>query len=216
MSPTMFAPNLSLTVAPEPDLLLLDSYIRLVECKRIDDRRNVLQPSEQRMLETAVNRTRLLARQKYGDEQAARVTKLGEKRGDAAQNASECEARVRHAIAALEDALDGRAPPVSNDLRTRLEHYCWVAGGYYVDVTCKHLSKRQRYAFWQAVVDRHNELLYHSMLGTSEAKHAAELAPNAMPACGRETKKFVRSAYTEVKKLRGGVLARLLDRLFKV
>ena len=211
----MFAPNLSLTVSPDPDLLLLDSYIRLVEAKTIDDNRHCLQPAEQQILNAAVDRALLLARQKYGDKQAERVTKLGEERGLASNTDEERDAKVHNGVAALERALEGQAPSLSEALRTRLERYCWLAGGYYVDVNCKHLSKRQRYAFWQAVVERHNDLLYHTMLGTTEAKHAAETAPDVLPGCGGETRAYVRAAYKEIRSAESGALRRFLDRWSK-
>ncbi len=194
----LFAPNLNLTVAPEPDLLLLDSYIRLVESKTIDDRHRTLTPAQRQTLHDAIDRAHALAQEKYGAEQALRVTQLGQDRGQAQQSPEACAARLQTTMTEMDRALEGCPTPVSDQLRSSLEHYCRLAGGYYVEMRCKHLSKKKRYALWQAIFDRHNALLYYTMLGTTEAKHTSETAPDMIAACGAETRDFVRAVYTEI------------------
>lgn len=192
-----FSPKLSLTVDPEPDLLLLDAYIQLVQGKIANERLRHLDAGQEQKLNELVEHTGALARKRYGDEQSRRVTRIGETLGR--QVSCDSEALLQNVMAVVDAALNGYSQPVSGELRIMLERYCRLAGAYYIELRCKHLWRKNRYRFWRAIVDLHDTLLYHTLIGTTEAKHTAETAPDHVPHCGKETKKLVQSAFKELK-----------------
>lgn len=196
----IFVPKLSLSVDPDPDLLLLDSYIPLVQAKTASERFRQIDTPASKQLDDIVERIGKLAREKYGDEQGQRVNEIGRALAREMTSEREAQALLQQATSIVSDALKGRGEPVSDELRGRLERYCRLVGAYYIELRCKHLWRRQRYRFWEAIVALHDSLLYHSLLGTTEAKHTGETAPDQVTGCGEQTRDFVKSGYSELVK----------------
>jgi hypothetical protein len=195
-----FVPKLSLSVDPDPDLLLLDRYIPLVQARTTNERFCQLDVAEAAQLDEIVERIGALARNKYGNEQHLRVTDIGKTLGREMTCEGQSQALLQQVMGIVSDALQGHNKPVSDELRTRLERYCMLVGAYYIELKCKHLWRRTRYKFWGAIVTLHDSLLYHSLLGTTEAKHLGETAPDHVSGCGEETREFVRAGYKELMK----------------
>lgn len=194
------APKLDLSVHPQADYQLLDIYIRLVQAKTVNDACRELAAGEAARLSDLVERTGRLARQKYGEEQGARVTGLGEEAGRAVTRDDERKHVLQANMQLAARAQAGQASPVSAELRSRLERYSRLSVAYYVECKCKHLWRWQRRNFWKAVNRVHDALLLDSMLGTTEARDAALSAAEAYPVASKESKRVVKAAYKEIMK----------------
>lgn len=195
-----FVPKLSLSVDPDPDLLLLNRYIPIVQAKTANERFCQLDATEAMQLEEIVERIGTIAREKFGNEQGQRVTEIGKALGRKMTCEGESQALLQKVMKIVSDAQEGHGEPVSDELRGRIERYCRLVGAYYIELRCKHLWRRNRYRFWEAIVTLHDSLLYHSLLGTTEAKHVGEIAPDQVSGCGKETRDFVRAGYKELMK----------------
>lgn len=107
---------------------------------------------------------------------------------------------VEQASLAPATAAKAARPARPDDLR--LAGYSTVVAGYYLERRCRHLSRADAYAFWQAVVKRHAAALASAgptAVADAKARASARAGRLAGAGCNARTAAIVRKAYSRVR-----------------